>query len=322
MMPPMKHLPLIATLTLLALAPLARAQTGAALMIQPWRGDTLVELRGGALIMGDGSSENGTDVDLTFYGSTGRARLGADAPLPMAFGYDLIYIDIGGNDPRLPDRMTDQSLGVGATVGEWSGWKFDVTAGVGYASDAVYNDGDGWYGKAAVVGTTKLDENTTLRIAVDWDGNRLLLPDLPLPFVQYQRVESEQFMWSVGFPYSSIRWKPIDKLTIEAFYLLPIDARATVTYDLLEQLSLFASFYNEAGRFHISDSRENDYHMFRQRRLEGGLTWKPCEYVDFTFAGGYAFEQIFSRGYHVLNDTDRFHLDDQAYIRVGVSARF
>jgi len=300
----------------------ATAQTGPALVIAPWQPEATGEARGSAVWFDDGESENGFDVDLMIYESVGRVRLPEEAGLKLSFGYDLEYIDIGGNDPRLPDRLTDQSIGVGLRVGQLERWTIDVTVGVGFASDSPYDDGDGWYGKASVVGTHAIDDRTTLQLALDYDGNRAVWPDVPLPSVLYTRRENDQFTWALGFPYSQAVWRPTERWLITARYFLPVDGEAKAEYFFLEQLSVYGSLGTHTGRYHVQDTRDTDHLMFRQRRLEAGVNWTPCEYFDVTLAGGWAFDQEFSRGWHAINDSGEFELDDEPFIRVGVTGRF
>jgi hypothetical protein len=317
----MKHLLTIVSISLLA-ATVASAQTGSALVIQPWYPDMLVEAGGSVTVFDDGQSEQGFDVDLIMVESAGRARLPEDADLRLSFGYDLTYIDIDGNDPRLPGQLTDQSVGFGLRVGEYEGWTIDVTGGVGFAGDSAYDDSDAWYGMASVVGTTQIDDRSTLQIAIDWDGNRAAFPDVPLPAIIFTRVENEQFTWSAGVPFSMVVWKPTEQLIITGRYVLPFNGSVKVEYFIIKELSLFGSFDTHTGRFHIDDSRDNDHLMFRQRRLEGGLTWKACANFEATVAGGWAFDQEFSRGWHAIDDTDEFELDDEPYFRIGITGRF
>jgi len=300
----------------------ASAQTGSALVIVPWQTNMHAEANGSVTVFGDGESDRGFDVDLIIAESTGRVRLPDDADLRLSFGYDVTYIDIEGNDPRLPDRLTDQSVGAGWRIGEWDGWAIDVTAGVGFASDSPYDDGEAYYGMASVVGTKQLDEKSTLRLAIDWDGNRSVFPDVPLPAVLYTRVENEQLTWGLGVPYSMIVWRPTDQFVISGQYFIPFNGAVRAEYFFVKELSVFGSFSSRVERFHVQDGRDNDHLMFRQRRLEAGVTWAPCENFDLTVAGGWAFDQEFSRGWHAISDTDDFDIDDEPYVRFGVTGRF
>ena len=101
-----------------------------------------------------------------------------------------------------------------------------------------------------------------------------------------------------------------------------MSGQVVLSYEMLEELTLFAAFRNRFEGFHRNDDDRHRRLFLRQRRLEAGLSWRPCAAAEFTFAGGYAFDQELERGFDV-RDTDKVReFSDEPYIRVGFNVAF
>ena len=301
----------------------AWAQAGPALILKPWRGEQYTETKVTSMIFASSETEtvNG-DFDLRLYEGAGRARFDNTTDHGLAIGFDLIYMDIDSNDPRLPDQLSQQRLGAGLRLGEWEDWVFDIVAGVGFAGDSPYGDGDAWYGHATGVATYKVDEKTSWVVMLNYDGNRAIFPDIPLPAVAYRVQHSETLVYQIGLPVSTLYWRPYDPLVINATFAPPYNINLQVFFFVSREWRLFAAFKNEFNAFHVDGSYENDRLFFQQRRAEGGIKWVPCNHIDFEVAGGFAFDQEFSTGYHALDTNDEFEVDDTPYIRAAVKVKF
>jgi hypothetical protein len=128
---------------------------------------------------------------------------------------------------------------------------------------------------------------------------------------------------AVGFPYSSITWKPNDKLTIDARYAFPDDGQIRVDYSLIEDLGLFASYALRQDAFHFDDlPNTHDRLIFQQRRIEGGVRWGPWYGANVIGAIGYAFSQEFNVGWDTRDMDRAAKPSDEAYLRFAVEARF
>jgi hypothetical protein len=300
------------------------AQSGPALILKPWQPEALVETYFTASIFGEADTDNGFDLDLNIYEGQARGRFNADAedPYRIAVGIDVLFMDIDTSDPTVPDQLTEQRIGVGGRIGEWEGWTFDIVAGVGFAGDDPYADDNAWFGHGTLVATLAVDERTSWVLALNYNGNRSFLPDVPLPSVSYRVIQSKELIYVLGFPISQLIWRPDDQWTIDVSYFVPFDFKADVKYRVIEELELFGTFTSRVESFHIDGARDNDRIFFRQRRAEGGLRWIPCTWFDAEIAGGFAFDQEFSHGWNAIDSTAETEVDDTPYLRAGVNLRF
>ncbi len=303
------------------------AQAGPGLVMRPWRmerdpGTHLFEGRFDATIFGAGETENDADFDLNIYEGRGRVRFDPDSQHGLAIGVDVLVMDIDSPDPRIPDDLTDQRLAAGGRIGSWEGWTFDLVAGVGFAGDAPYSDGDAWYGHATAIGTYKVDEKRSWLVMLNYDGNRAVFPDIPLPAVAYRVVESDRLVYTLGLPFSTLFWRPAAPLFINVTVAPPLKLDIKAQFALAREWRLFASFENRFDSFHLDAARDNDRVFFEQRRIEGGVKWIPNKRIDFEVAGGFAFDQEFSHGFHALDTTAETEVDDMPYVRAAVKVKF
>lgn len=309
----------------LALPTLAWAQSGPALLLRPWQDRSQGELVNELLIVGDGSTDNPgpDDYDLTWFEGHGRVRLDIGDPDSPAFGYRYVHLDLDTNDPRImDDTLTDVAASAGFTLGEWEGWDVQLVAGMGFAGDSAFDDSEAVYGLGYLYGSKDLSENETLLLGVAYDGNRMIFPDVPLPLIEYQRRVSDELNFAVGLPYARVFWRPAEQWVITAAYFAPTTFEANVTYALTEEFRLFAALENHLEAFHAQNAGEHDRLFVQQRRVEAGVLWVPCEWLEVAVAGGYAFDQEIEIGFDVRDTSGVADLSDEAYLRVGVGFQF
>ncbi len=300
----------------LALAGTVAAQTGPGLMLVPWKGEQQrVEVRSSNTLLIDSEIEGGTDTDLNYFDASARFRLDPAGERQFTVGLDMTSIDFGD------DLFTDQSIALGLGVGQTDDWDFAVTAGIGYASDNAYEDGRAVYGKGSLIASTKFDADSGLTLVLDYDANRPIFPDVPLPGVQYWRRVDDTLRYAVGLPQSSVSWSPMDKLRLEVRYLIPLSFSARVALQVHEALEVFAGFEGRTDAFFLTERSKLRRAIFTQRTAELGVTWRPCEWFDLTAAGGYAFGQEMEVGFDIRSGTG-MDFDDTPFVRVGASLRF
>jgi hypothetical protein len=306
-------------------AGLAVAQTGADLLIQPFKPGTEVEVRGDAVFLETGDIGNGgADLGLSMFESRGRLRERRDDFIPR-FGYDVFGMGIDSDNPVLPERLVDASVAAGIGLPNLGGFLGGMTIGLGYAGDTPFGDGAAWYGKATIAFAKKLGPDSDIGIGLDYDGNRTIYPDIPLPGFAYRRRVHQTAIVVLGVPVTSIEWKPDDRLSLEFRYLLVDTFEARLGYRLAGNLNVFGSFERRREAFELDELQGGDSHdrlLFVQRRVELGLRWEPREDVSLLAAGGYAFGQEFSTGFDFRDTDEVAEPSDEPYVRVGFEARF
>ena len=298
------------------------AQTGADLLIKPWPKDKRVEGSGDFYITNNGSTRTSDDFQLTFYNTEGRARLFPGERADPRFGYSYTQINTSG-DPALPSQLVDTSVGLGIGLADMSGWLAGVTFGVGYAGAGAFDDGNAWYYKADLLVGKQLDERTKFGVVLDYDGNRTFMPDVPLPGFVYEKRISDQLLLGFGFPYTSVEYKPTEKLTLSGRFEFPDDIQARVEYEVVNTLSIFGETGSYQAAFHWDELPVgSDRLLYDSTRVELGVIWSPFDSAKLIVAGGYVWGQEFNVGFDTRDQDRVVKPSDEPYLRAGFEVKF
>ena len=301
----------------------ATAQTGPALLQEPWTGaETRFEADGGARIVGDSDLDGtGADLELVGYASQGRFRPSTDGT-SGAYGYALRGLELDTTDARLPERLVDVSLASGVRLGRWHGWRLSFTGGLGFAGDRPFTDESALYGKVSVMGTHRVDEKRSWQLGLSFDGNRVVFPDVPLPMVSYRERVSPELAYALGIPFSSARWSPTERLTLSARTVAFVTGSFRARYRVRETVSIFAGFDSDTTGYHVEGTDPNRRLFHEQSRVEAGLRYDVADYGKVEVGGGYAFDRSFERGFD-LTDTDTVReVEDAPFLRFAVELAF
>ena len=302
----------------------AFAQTGPELLLKPLAKDTNIEGDVSATAFHRGTTDNDhASFRLDVYQLEGRVRIPTESRAAPRAGFNVTVLDLDTSDPALPTQYNDYSVGVGFGFLDQSGWLGGATIGVGYAAAGAFDDSNAYYGQATLLFGKQLSPKDFLAVVVDYNGNRTVLPDVPLPGFQYRRTLSDDLTVAVGFPVSSVTWKPIEPLKIEATYTFSDNIDATIDYSITEGLGVFASYASRTYAFHDDNYPDGKERMFFSQRLATvGVRYSPIKDVDITLAGGYAMGQRFEYGWD-LRETDKIaDLSDEPFARVQLAVKF
>lgn len=324
----MKCANLIALLGLVA-APTAFAQSSAGMMLTPWGEGQRIDTRTTAFYTPSEAQVTGFDVDLTIFDATGRIRLRPEASDKPTIGYEYTRYDIGSGDAVLPDHLADVSVGFGGSFGDvdlgetlGGAWQMGYTVGVGYSGTTPFEEGEAWYGKADLYAIKPIDRDTRWLVGLNYDGNRVFMPDVPLPAVTYFSRLNETTTYGLGLPFSSLTWKPDGKWTIDMRSTLFFSFNGSVRYQATDDLEFFAAYVRRADAFYIANGVDNRRLLFSQQRAELGLNYKVCANAALTVAGGLAFGQEFDVGFDTRDPAGLRDLEDSGYIRIGLDLSY
>ena len=303
----------------------ASAQTGPSLVVAPWTGSSPLEFSGGSAVFStDADTPGGRGVDLGSFRGQGRFRPDLEDEKKLTVGFEFNRINISSLDPVLPERLTLGALALGVGLGEFEAlgwdWQWGVTGGAGVASSDAFGDEDGYFGLGSVFAVTRPDPRSLLLVAVDYDGNRTIFPDLPLPAVSYTRFFGEDLSATVGFPFASVRWTP-GRWDLSAG-IFAIQARARAAYELSEQLTVFAQFGSRTEAFHVDGAPDNRRLFYSVESVSLGADLDLVENLSLTGSVGFAFNHEFESGFDARDlDTVR-ELDPGVFFGLSVGVKF
>jgi len=132
---------------------------------------------------------------------------------------------------------------------------------------------------------------------LNYASNREFCPHIPLPGVAYQFEPDENFSALLGLPYTSLRWKPIDTVIVDASYFIPRTVRTRVSYLPVETVRLYVGYDWTNQRYLRHDRQDDDDRLFYyEQRVKGGVRWDLTEWLYVDLNGGYAFDRMFFEG--------------------------
>ena len=307
------------------LASFAFGQSGAGLLVKPWDADQILEDRTDAYLFSGGHTndhESGHDFRLFSVESQGRLRLFPGNEASPRFGYDVTLLDSHTSLHGFPHQLIDASFAGGTFLSKNNGWVTGITAGVGYAGDTPFARGTAWYGKADFVVAKVFNENDSIGIGLDYDGNRTYLPDVPLPGVGFSHRFDPKLKMVFGVPVTSIDWKPIEHLEVKFDYVLVQDLDADVGYEFLPHLQVYGGFQTRRDAFHVAGIPDHRRLLYEQRRTEVGLRFQPKKLVSFVVAAGYGFDGEFRTGWDDQRTHRFLRFSDEPYVRAGFELKF
>ena len=300
----------------------APAQTTSELLINPWDEDAF-QTNGEAVLFESGRLRGaGSSVQLSEVESEGRWRFGGENDYGPSLGYALNFLSLRGSQRLVPGQLADASVGGAVPVSRVGQWSLAASAAVGYAGDRPFADGAAWYGRATLLASRQIRPGAQLIFLLEYDGNRGILPDVPLPEVAYRSKVSEQLEYVLGYPTTSVTWKPINHVDLDVNWYVPDSFDATAEYTLGEHWSVFGGFSARDFPYHVSQLHGDRRLFFLENRFEAGLKWKPGDALSFTLAGGYAFDRRFDRGFDEFDLKGVTALSSQPYLRVGLNLSF
>jgi hypothetical protein len=242
------------------------------------------------------------NIDTLYYDSYGRIKIQKEKSVPdVYFGYRILSVGIDSSINALPTGMNDFSI-VGAwRVGDLNeDMSLSVMAGAGQANDNHFDNNHAYYAIGAATFTNKIDATSRIHWGIGFEGNRNLFPDVPLPYVAYETEINDQLTLLVGTPRSKIVWKPHERWTLEAKYFFPVDAGASVTFDISEQWKLFGLYDQTFSGAFLND--QGDTRIFYQlRRAQAGVRFIKGDFLDVSGGLGWAFDQDYRTGFDIRN---------------------
>ena len=263
-----------------------------------------------------------------WWDSVGRFRFVPAEQASPTVGYRYLTINFDTDSPLLPDTLDEVSVAGGTRLGQVAGGEVGVVAGAGYSGDNLFADANGVFGIGHVTWRRPLDGRSSLALTLDYNGNRALLPDVPLPGFAYERRVSERLAYVVGFPRSSLEARLAPRVTVAAAYEAPLTADAGVHWQIGPKLALTADYASFLNGFNLDGEPRTERLFYRMQRAEVGVRYAEPDFVfkglslDVAVVAGYAFDQRFGRSFDVRGLEATFGLEDVPYAGVVLRGQF
>ncbi len=228
---------------------------------------------------------------------------------------------------RFPDELWDVKIGTAYRHLFENGWIGGIGVSVGSPSDQPFASWDEMFLRAIAMLRMPRGEHDAWLFSLIYGTDTELpggLPGgIPIPGIAYVYVPSERFKAVVGFPFTSVEFQPLEKLTLEAQYFPIRRIRARITYRPFLPLRLYLGFDWDNDHYFRADRADKDDQLFYyEKRLTAGVRF-DLRHVGFVLAGGYAFDRLFFEGQD-YSDRHKNRLDIEAgpFVSGRISLRF
>lgn len=263
------------------------------------------------IIFSRDDGEEGT-VSTFHWDSNGRIKLHRTNGDPAAWmGYRLLTLSVHSDIERLDHELTDLALALAVRPGLEG---LTLSAGWGTANDGLFGDSSTYYG----TGTIDYRIDAGLRAGLSYDGNRTLLPQVPLPYISWEAASSQDLTITLGTLESTLIWSP-GSFSISARWGWPTDGSLRAELKLPSQFRLYAEAARRVDAFHQRD-RDHTRTFYQLHTTEAGLRW-ITSWADLSLGAGWAFGQRYFEGVDMRDREELAEPEDGPFVALTIEGR-
>jgi hypothetical protein len=270
-------------------------------------------------------------LDLTQHNFTLVTPLFQNSSDELAMSARLRYQDydtearLPDSGQRLPDELFDARAGVSYRHKFENAWMLGGSLTVGSASDQPFHSEDELVVRAAALLRVPSGPRNAWLYSLTYASDVEIFDrrHIPLPGIAYLWAPAETFKAVIGFPFTSVEYKPFPALTLEASYFPVRTVRARATYAIFRPLRVFVAFDADHDTYYLAGRGDKDDQLFYyEKRLTGGMRF-DLRYVGVEVTGGYVFDRFYFEGerYSERNE-NRFDVRDGTFISGRLSFRW
>ena len=224
---------------------------------------------------------------------------------------------------RFPDELWDVTFGGNYRHKFENGWIGAGGVTVGSAGDQPFQRRRDVFLRVLAMLRVPQGERNAVLFSLIYASDNEFVGGIPVPGLAYQYVPSDRFNAVIGAPFSSVEYRPIDPLTLEAQYFPLRRVRTRATYQLFRPLRLFAGYDVDNDRYYLAARTfDRDRLFYYEQRLMAGVRF-DLRHVGFQVRGGWAFDRFYFQGDDYSDRRhNRVNVDPGPFVAAGASVRF
>ncbi|MFP4354286.1 MAG: hypothetical protein ACLFUJ_04110 [Phycisphaerae bacterium] len=214
---------------------------------------------------------------------------------------------------KLPPNLYDVSVGLAYRQNLDNGHSFGGSLTVGSPSDKPFASAEELLVNLNAYYRLPAGQKDAWLLMLNWSNGRDFAEYIPLPGVGYFHDAGDDLKILAGVPFSSIVYRPVENLILQADYTLLRDATAKVTWQIARDLSLYGQWTWDTRTYFRHDRDDDDDRLFYHEKTAAvGLRWNLTRDIYLDASGGYAYQRFFAE-----DDDFDDHTDNQIEIGDG-----
>jgi hypothetical protein len=228
------------------------------------------------------------------------------------------------NGAPFPSELWDVSAGISYRHKFDNSWTAGVALTIGSASDKPFHSWDEMYLRfVSLLRIPQGERNSWLFTLIYATDETIFGENVPIPGVAYAWVPSDMLTAVIGFPFTMIRVKPFESLTLDAEYYPFWTVRTRATWEIFRPLRAYVGWQWDSDHYYLADRTEKpDKLFYREMRAYAGVRF-DLRHIGFEVTGGYAFNRFYfvGEGYSDRDD-NRIDIGDSWLVVGKVNLRF
>lgn len=174
-----------------------------------------------------------------------------------------------------------------------NGWIGGLNVTVGSSTNRPFHSIDEVTARATAFLRVPQGERNAWIFTLNYSNYSEYFAGLPVPGIDFLYSPNDKFTLVFGFPFTSLEWKPFEKLTVQVNYVPVRTVIAKVTYEIFQPLRVWAGFdWDDDWYLRANRTDNGDRLFYYEKRITGGVRF-DLRHVGFEVSGGYAFDRFY-----------------------------